>query len=220
MLILKVGMGKKTKPIVDDRDTRERLISVAREVFAERGFAGATVKEISDRAGVNISLISYHFAGKEGLFRTVLEEFGRERLADAVKILTPPESMEDMRAKLKLWSRQFLQCHVDQNNACCILHKEDIFQFDFMRDIFLNTFMKAFQAVADFFQQAKKKGLVKKEFDPVMIAALIFGAFIHAGRTQKIQKEILGRSIADEEYRTQIADQFVGILLGGIHEKQ
>lgn len=212
-------MVKRTKPPVDDRDTRERLIATAREVFAEKGFAGATVKEISDRAGVNISLISYHFDGKEGLFRTVLEEFGRERLTDAVKILTPPESVEDMRAKLKLWSSQFLQCHVDQTNACCILHKEDIFQFDFMREIFFGTFMKTFEAVAAFFQHAKKKGLAKKEFDPVVIAGLLFGAFIHLGRTQKIQQEILGKSIADEHYRAQITEQFVSIILGGIHEK-
>lgn len=213
-------MVKKAKTPVDDRDTRERLISVAREVFAEKGFAGATVKEISDRAGVNISLISYHFHGKEGLFRTVLEEFGRERLADAEKILTPPDSLEDMRAKLKLWSRQFLQCHVDQNNVCSILHKEDIFQFDFMREIFLGTFMKSFEAITQFFHHAKKKGIVKKEFDATMIAALLFGGYLNVGRSQKIMQEVLGKSLADDKYRSQIVDEFVGILLGGIHEKQ
>lgn len=204
------------KPETGDRDTQECLLAAAKTVFAEKGFAGATVKEISERAGVNISLISYHFNGKEGLFRASLEKFGRERLHEAVKILTPPESVEDMRAKLKLWTRQFLMCHVTENNECSIMHKEDIFKFEFMRDIFLDTFMQTFQSVAVFFQHGKKAGLVRKELDPLLIAALLYGSLIHVGRTQKIQKEVLGKSIDDPDYLSQIASQYTSILIGGI----
>lgn len=199
-----------------DADTQARLIAAAKTVFAEKGFAGATVKEISEIAGVNISLISYHFNGKEGLFRASLEKFGRERLHDAKNILTPPDSMEDMRAKLKLWARQFLQCHVQENNECSILHKEDIFKFEFMKDIFMGTFLEAFLAVVAFFAAGKKKGLVRKELDPQLIAALLFGSLIHVGRTQKIQKEVLGKSIDKADYLDQVVDQFVSIMLGGI----
>ena len=163
-----------------------------------------------------MSLISYHFNGKEGVFRTCLEQFGRERLKDAEKILTPPESAEDLRAKLKLWMTQFLQCHVDENQVCSILHRENVVEHKFIWDIFQNTFLKAFAANAAFFEAAKKRGIVKKSVDPTLVAGMMFGSLIHVGRTQDIQRKWLGVSIADEAYRAQVADQFCSILLNGI----
>jgi len=52
--------------------TRDRILEAAGEQFAERGFRGATVRTICERAGVNISAIKYHFGGKEELYSEVL----------------------------------------------------------------------------------------------------------------------------------------------------
>ena len=51
-------------------DTRERLIRAAAQLFAEKGYEGASVKELAQEAGVNVSLVSYHFGGKDGLYRS------------------------------------------------------------------------------------------------------------------------------------------------------
>jgi AcrR family transcriptional regulator len=53
--------------------TRDRLLVAAREVFAELGFKGATVREICRRAEVNVAAVNYHFNGKEALFMAALE---------------------------------------------------------------------------------------------------------------------------------------------------
>jgi AcrR family transcriptional regulator len=52
--------------------TRTKLLDSAGQVFAERGFQAATVREICARAGVNIALINYHFGDKEKLYTEVL----------------------------------------------------------------------------------------------------------------------------------------------------
>ncbi len=52
--------------------TREALIDAAAEVFAQRGFAGTTVREICERAGANIAAVNYHFGDKERLYAEVL----------------------------------------------------------------------------------------------------------------------------------------------------
>ncbi|MGE3260634.1 MAG: TetR/AcrR family transcriptional regulator [Bacteriovoracia bacterium] len=199
-----------------DLDTSARLMAAATDVFSEKGFGGATVKEIADRAGVNISLISYHFNGKEGLFRACLEKFGRERLLHAERILTAPENVEDLKAKLKLWMMEFLQCHVEEKSVCGILHRENVIEHKFMWEVFQNTFLKAFEANAKFFEAGKKKGIVKKEIDPMLMGAIVFGTLIHLGRSQEIQKVWMGVSIESEKYRAQVTEQFVMILLNGI----
>jgi AcrR family transcriptional regulator len=49
-------------------DPRERLLAAAGDVFAERGFKGATVREICRQANVNIAAINYYFRDKEHLY--------------------------------------------------------------------------------------------------------------------------------------------------------
>jgi len=49
-------------------DTRQRLLESAGEVFAEKGFQAATVREICSQAGANLAAVNYHFGDKERLY--------------------------------------------------------------------------------------------------------------------------------------------------------
>ena len=62
-----------TPPSGRSRDTRQRLLEAAGEVFAERGFRDATIQEICRRADANIAAVHYHFGDKEELYRTVIQ---------------------------------------------------------------------------------------------------------------------------------------------------
>ena len=55
----------------DPERTRERILEAALTEFSAKGFAGARVSEIADRAGVNKQLISYYFGGKAGLHEAI-----------------------------------------------------------------------------------------------------------------------------------------------------
>ena len=55
------------------KERREQLISIGREVFAERGFEGASVEEIAARAAVSKPVVYEHFGGKEGLYAVVVD---------------------------------------------------------------------------------------------------------------------------------------------------
>ena len=55
------------------KERREQLISIGRQVFAERGFEGASVEEIAARAAVSKPVVYEHFGGKEGLYAVVVD---------------------------------------------------------------------------------------------------------------------------------------------------
>ena len=52
---------------------REQLITIARGLFAERGFDGTSVEEIAARAEVSKPVVYEHFGGKEGLYAVVVD---------------------------------------------------------------------------------------------------------------------------------------------------
>ena len=59
---------------MDKNELRNKLLAIATRLFAERGLNGVSIRELSKSAGVSISMISYYFGGKEGLYSAVLQE--------------------------------------------------------------------------------------------------------------------------------------------------
>ncbi|SCM80854.1 Transcriptional regulator, TetR family [uncultured Sporomusa sp.] len=57
-----------------EKPTVNKIIEAAIPLFATKGLAAVSVKELADAAGVNIALISYYFGGKENLYAFVLEK--------------------------------------------------------------------------------------------------------------------------------------------------
>ena len=75
----------KTNP--PHRDSRETILGVAGEIFSEKGYEATTIKEITDRAGVNVASVNYYFRDKLGLYTEVL----RKGLHNG-RLALPPES--------------------------------------------------------------------------------------------------------------------------------
>lgn len=54
-------------------ETRRRIVEVALRLFGERGFEGASTREIAKAAGVNAPALQYYFDNKEGVYRACAE---------------------------------------------------------------------------------------------------------------------------------------------------
>jgi AcrR family transcriptional regulator len=60
--------------ITRDLDTERAIFEAARDIFHERGYDGARMQEIADRAGINKSLLHYYYRSKDRLFEAVFRE--------------------------------------------------------------------------------------------------------------------------------------------------
>jgi len=68
-------------------ETRARLLSAAGEVFAERGYRAATIRDICNKARANVAAVNYHFRDKEGLYTSVLHDSYKAALAQYPPLL-------------------------------------------------------------------------------------------------------------------------------------
>jgi AcrR family transcriptional regulator len=59
------------------RTTKDKLMDAAEKLFARRGFHGASLREITTEAGVDLALVNYHFGSKKQLLAKVVERRGR-----------------------------------------------------------------------------------------------------------------------------------------------
>lgn len=83
--------------------TKERLLSAAEDLFAQFGFAGTSLRQVTTRADVNIAAVNYHFGSKENLvnevFRRRLDELSQKRLnALAAALAGQPPTLEGILA--------------------------------------------------------------------------------------------------------------------------
>lgn len=199
-------------------DTQEKLLTAAEKVFSQRGYDAATVKDIADEAGVNISLISYHFGGKEGIYRASFERFGTEGLELIKKILTPPSSREDLKAKLRLYMEQIVDCHIQDEQITRMIHMEVLNGLPHCEEVFRATFQQVFQLLVRFLDSAKKAGLVRAEFAPEITGKLMLGSLMHFCQTDALSRKILNKSISEPKFRQKVIEDALSLMLGGILE--
>ena len=64
--------------------TKDRILGAAEELFAQFGFAGTSLRQVTSRADVNIAAVNYHFGSKENLvnevFRRRMDDMSQQRL--------------------------------------------------------------------------------------------------------------------------------------------
>jgi AcrR family transcriptional regulator len=80
---------------LDPERSRAALLDAAREEFAAKGYAGARVADIAERAGLNSQLITYYFGGKAGLY----SELKRQWLVVEAQFADPALSLAELTVR-------------------------------------------------------------------------------------------------------------------------
>jgi AcrR family transcriptional regulator len=108
--------------------TQQRLLEAAEQVFAEKGFQGASVREICNQAGANIAAVNYYFGDKERLYIETVKyahralctdgepfpEWGpgvpaQDRLRDFIRVMVTRILAPPSVASLQLMMREMVQ---------------------------------------------------------------------------------------------------------------
>lgn len=197
-------------------DARQDIISVAKELFAHMGLEGTTVKDIADRAQVNISAISYYFKGKEGLYRTCLEEFGKEQLRLCGRFLQPAESKEDFKLRLKMFAEEFLGFHLKETNVCRILSRDFDSRNPIAMEVFEQNMLPMYFGLVKFITEAKKSEFLRHDLDAELTAHLMFAQLAEVANADDLRKKYLGTSLNNKKDFDKTIEHFLRNNLEGI----
>jgi len=100
---------RKPKTRSEQREaTRERIVGAALEAFAEKGFHGASTRDIAQRARTNQGLITYHFRSKDELWQAAADRiFGMlaKRMTEQLSSLASEDPRERAREAIRIYVR-------------------------------------------------------------------------------------------------------------------
>jgi AcrR family transcriptional regulator len=96
------------KPRADGQQARARILDSAEALFADRGFHGTSVRDITEHAGVRLAAVNYHFVSKETLFRDVLQRRAQVLESERVQQLERLPRAGSVKSRVQALVRTFV----------------------------------------------------------------------------------------------------------------
>jgi AcrR family transcriptional regulator len=153
------------------KDKREQIIETALQLFAEKGFEGASIRDIAEKASVNVAMVNYYFGSKEKLFEKIIEykSSATRGLLDEIlnnESITPIQKIEAVIDSYieKLFTHRMFHRLVQQE---LILNQRENLQ-----DAIVNNFIPNAMIVKSIIESGIKKGDFKQVDVELTIASL------------------------------------------------
>ena len=189
----------------------------ATNLFAERGYEGASVRAICDAANTNANSVTYHFGSKRALYEEILKRFSRDRTASAERILgQSPQDGADLRTRLLLFVEEALAAHLAEPQLLIIVFAE--FQRGFRNcdgDSTQKTLTQLSDVLVRFLTAAQRRRLLRKGVDVAIVAGALLERIYNQVRYADTIESAYGTSIKSLKYRRHWIDQTVDLLLFG-----
>jgi len=191
----------------EDQNNRQRILEVAVDLFAHKGYDAVSVREIAEAAEVTKPVIYYYFKNKRDLHDQLISEAFQE--ANAIH-----ESIYRSDAAPDEKLRQLMQAHFH----FCLDNPDRIkLLFDAMAGqnnideakTFQDDAMKNFRVFSDFIRQGQNSGHFSEQLDPFKVSLLFVGTINIFIMHQLQQKQTY---LSDA-----VADEVVDIILHGIN---
>jgi AcrR family transcriptional regulator len=202
-------------------DTRDRLLGATMKLVSEKGYLGATTREIAKEAGVSELTLFRHFGSKEKLFEGLL---GQYTFLSRIKELRPQLEEMSYEEALRLIATRFLLTLKEQKSFIKIMYSEVNIYPGKIRRVYNDTIEDIRSTLADYFSLLQRKGVLRKvssETSARMFLSMLFAHF----RTEEIMRGVdMTKGGRMERAVREIVDIFVhgtmAVANGGTRRKR
>ena len=194
-----------------EKDTRTKLIELATELFATKGFSAVSVRDLTSAIGVNVSAVSYHFDSKEGLYQTILQE----QLGPIQRALQTVQSNTAMPpiSRLISYADQIAQIHTHRPYLARFLINEVTNPTEYGGPIVENYILQMYGFMAAAIQEGIVNGDLRADLNVAYTALSLSGMINFYFITRPTNKRVLAS--AEDAPEAYIAHTF-RIYLEGI----
>ena len=207
-------------PVASEKDAREVLLKTARLLFSQKGLDGTSTRDIAKESGLNISLISYYFGGKEGLYKELFMNFGNHIAQVIDQTMAGFQDLEmnekNFVESVKRIITMFVNLHEQNKDMANLMWREKLAGMPYSKDAHDQIFLPIGNKVAEFIAQAQRKGIANKKIHPLLyFIVLIEGlmGYLRALECDTHAKEMCPNTT---ESREKVIDQFTAIFTQGI----
>lgn len=156
-----------------DSAARTKIIESAAVLFAENGFEGTSTRDIAQKSGMNISMISYYFGGKEGLYKEVIKTFALGAKGVLESILAQYElnnlDKENFKKLMKSIIDLMLQFKVSKPHFHLILKREEVAGLPYARETYENIFTGVGESIVSIYKAGQDRGYIRKDINPYFL---------------------------------------------------
>jgi TetR/AcrR family transcriptional regulator len=198
------------------QDRREKLIQSAQTLFAKKNFEAVSLHEIARKSEVNVALVKYYFGNKKGLYKACLETYATEKINFLRQYVLDPHSLQDFKDRLAIFLDQMLTYEIKNPEAGCIIRRDVESENPMVLDVFKKTILKLYEAFVSFLESGQKKGFIRKDIRPQMMASLFLGGIQQEIRTDKIRKKFYGKSIRQKDFRNEVIQSALNMFFDGV----
>lgn len=176
--------------------TKERIIEAGLKLFSEKGFTGATTREIAKEAGIAEITLFRHFQTKEGLFEEVINRYS---FLPTLKNLLPRISTLSYEDALIAIANEFLNTLLLRKDLIRIMLTEIHRYPEQMQKVYNSLIDEVIKTLASYFEEMQNRGILN-EFDADIGARAFLGMFFSYFNAQefKLRKKFKG----DDRERT------------------
>ena len=198
------------------KETADRIRTAATRLFAERGYAGTSVRAICEAAESNVNAVSYHYGGKQALYEEIISRIGDDRLASAQRLLgRPPNDAADIESRLLLFAEETLAAYLGEPEPLVILHAESQQQFRNCDASALQSLTQHSDVLIGFLDAARRRRLLRKGVDIAILAGTLIERLNNQVHYVEFIDSTYGTSIKDPKYRQHWTRQTIDLLLYG-----
>jgi AcrR family transcriptional regulator len=155
--------------------TREQILAAALDLFSEKGFDGATTREIAARSGVNHGLIPYYFGSKSNLWRAAVDR-AFEELREGMDAVLENETVTDDRRRTGLLIRAYVRFVAQHPQFVRLMHEEGKRKGARMRWLVDRHVKPMYEAVSALVGRAQAHGQLPTDIDPLHFHYVLAGA--------------------------------------------
>lgn len=204
------------KVVSENLSTKDEILKAALFLFSRHGYKAVSVRMICEMSKANVSAISYHFGGKEELFRHCLKKNRDENEYDFDAVFKTVSSKEEALGVLREYIESIFDYTFRNFDAMRMLIKEADTDNKIAEDILLELHQKAANGLEKFLLETQGQGFIAASIDPQVIRKILYGLIVSSINSFNFDHRIGQGNFADAEYRSKLADQVMKIFSNGI----